>query len=132
MPESFQHQQLVKILLKEALCLIPSGCHKLIQLDDYGILTIPEKTIDGYRPDLYYRFEGLLIIGEAKTSDDVDKQHSRAQYESYIKECANFQGMAFLIIAVPWIERATAHNMIQILKKKIPGSYTTKILEWIG
>jgi hypothetical protein len=95
-------------------------------------LAIPAKTIEGYRPDIYYFFEDLLIIGEAKTADDVERQHSRAQYEAYMKECANFHGKAVLIIAVPWMEHAAANNIVRNLKKKIPGSYTIKILEWIG
>jgi len=48
-----------------------------------------------------------------------------------MKECANFQGKAVLLIAVPWIERAAANNIIQRLRKRIPGNYTTKIIEWI-
>lgn len=132
MAESFQHQQLVQLLKKEVLKLVPSDCHKLIQLDTSDSLAIPVKMIEGYRPDLYYRFEDLLIIGEAKTADDFDRQHSRAQYEAYMKECANFQGKAVFIIAVPWMECAAANNIVQNLRKKILGSYTIKILEWIG
>ena len=132
MAESFQHQQLVKLLKKEVVKLIPSGCHILIQQDTPDSLALPTKMIEGYRPDIYYCFDDLLIIGEAKTASDVEKQHSRAQYVAYIKECANFHGNAILIIAVPWMERATANNILRNLRKKIPGSYTTKILEWLG
>ena len=132
MAESFQHQQLVRLLRSDALKLIPSGCEGLIQQDTPDSLSLPAKTIEGFRPDIYYCFEDLLIIGEAKTADDVERRHSRAQYEAYLKECAKFQGKAFLIIAVPWLERATANNIVQNLKKKTPGNYTTKILEWIG
>jgi hypothetical protein len=132
MAESFQHQQLVQLLKKEVLELIPSGCQGLIQQDTPASMALPPKTIEGFRPDIYYCFEGLLIIGEAKTSDDVERQHSRTQYAAYIKECAKFQGKAVLIIAVPWMERASANNIVQNLKKKILGNYTIRILEWIG
>lgn len=132
MAESLQHQQLVQLLKKEVVELIPSGRQALIQQDTPDSLALPAKTIEGFRPDIYYCFEDILIIGEAKTSDDVERQHSRTQYGAYMKECANFHGKAVLIIAVPWIERAAANNIIRNLKKKIPGNYATKILEWIG
>ena len=132
MSESFQHQQLVQLLKNEFVQLIPLGCQGLIQQDSSGSLVLPPKTIESYRPDIYYCFEGLLIIGEAKTANDVERQHSRAQYESYLRECASFHGRAFLLLAVPWMERATAHNILRNLRKKIPGNYTTKIIEWIG
>lgn len=131
MPESYQHQELVQLLKREILKLIPSGCQILIQQDTPDSLSLPPRTIGGFRPDVYYCFENLLIIGEAKTEGEVEKQHGRAQYEAYMKECANFQGKAVLLIAVPWIERAAANNIIQRLRKRIPGNYTTKIIEWI-
>lgn len=131
MAESIQHQQLVQLLKREVIGLIPLGCHMLIQQDTPESLAVPVKTIEGHRPDIYYCFEGLLIIGEAKTTDDVERKHSRAQYESYLKECAKFQGKAILIIAVPWMEHATVNNILQNLKKRMPGNYTIKTLEWI-
>lgn len=132
MSESFHHQQLVRLLKKEVVALIPLDCQGLVQQDSPDCLALPPKTIEGYRPDIYYCFESLLIIGEAKTANDVERKHSRAQYEAYMRECTNFHGNAILIIAVPWMERATVHNILQNLRRKIPGSYTTKILEWIG
>lgn len=131
MAETYKHQELVQLLKKEVSKLIPAGCQILIQQDTPDTLSLPPQTIDGFRPDIYYCFENLLIIGEAKTEGDVEKQHSRAQYEAYLKECANFQGEAVLLIAVPWLESAAANNIIQKLKKKIPGNYTTKIIRWI-
>ncbi|NJD02289.1 MAG: hypothetical protein FIA99_06765 [Ruminiclostridium sp.] len=132
MSESFQHQQLIQLLRKEVVELIPIGCQGLIQQDSSDSLALPPKTIDGYRPDIYYCFEDLLIIGEAKAAEDVERRHSRAQYEAYLRECASFNGRAILLMAVPWMECATAHNILQNLRKNIPGNYSTKILEWIG
>lgn len=131
MAESFQHQQLVQLLKKEVTELIPVGCQGLIQQDTPDSMALPSRTIEGFQPDIYYRFENLLIIGEAKTADDVERLHSRAQYEAYLKECARFQGRAIFIVAVPWLECAAANNIVQRLRKKIPGNYTTKIFEWI-
>lgn len=74
----------------------------------------------------------MLIIGEAKTSNDIERLHSRLQYESYIQKCSTFPGQAMFIIAVPWMDRAAAHNIIRKICKKYPGRYTVRILDGVG
>ena len=73
-----------------------------------------------------------MVIGEAKTSDDIERLHSRQQYESYVLKCALFDGEAVFLVAVPWIDRATIHNILRLLRKKYPGNYHVRILEGIG
>lgn len=131
MPESIQHHQLVQILKLEMQAVVPPDRWRLIQIDSPDSLNPPSKTIEKYRPDAYYQFEELLVIGEAKTSNDVEKQHSRAQYESYLRECSNFSGQAILIIVVPLLEQASANNILQNLKKKFLGDYQIIVKGWI-
>lgn len=132
MPESNQHLQLVKILIEEISKNVPPDCVGLIQFDSPDSTNHPPETIEGYRPDAYYQFENLLVIGEAKTSDDVDRRHSRDQYEAYLKECASFYGQAFFVITVPLLEKATANNILYNLRKTIPGDYKIIVKGWIG
>ena len=129
MPESIQHQQLVEQIKKEFESIIASDYRCFVCCDSATSAYLPPKTNDGYRPDVYYQYEDFLLIGEAKTSKDVEKRHSREQYETYVKECASFHGQAFLFLAVPWAEHATAHNILWKLKKRYPGNYTIKILK---
>ena len=77
MSESINHHQLVQVLKNEVQAVVPSDCWILIQIDSPESLSLPSKTSEGYRPDIYYQFEKLLVIGEAKSSSDVEKQHSR-------------------------------------------------------
>ena len=37
---------------------------------------------EGYVPDLYYKYNDLIIIGEAKTENDLERVHSINQFES--------------------------------------------------
>ena len=131
MPESSQHLKLVKILIDEITKIIPSDCFRLLQTDTPDSLNYPPKTSEGYRPDAYYQFEDLLVIGDAKSRNDVEARHSRAQYESYLKECAGFHGQAFMILVVPLLEQASANNILRNLKKKIPGEYKIIVNGWI-
>ena len=132
MPESIQHHQLVQILKKEVQAIVSSDQWGLIQMDSPESSSPPPKTIDGYRPDVYYQFENLLVIGEAKTSNDVETRHSRAQYASYLKECANFDGQAFLIMVVPLLEQASVNNILRNLKKAFSGNYQIIVKGWLG
>ena len=132
MSESIQHHQLVQVLKNEVKSIVPPECWGLVQIDSPDSLNLPPKTVEGYRPDIYYQFDKLLVIGEAKTSNDVERQHSRAQYESYLKECAIFSGQAILIVAVPLLEQASANNILRNLKKKHPGKYQIIVKGWIG
>lgn len=132
MSESLQHRQLVKLILKETLSIVGQDNKALIASDAFDELALPPLTSEGFRPDVYYCFNDILIIGEAKTSDDVERLHSRAQYESYINKCSLFQGKATFIIAVPWMEHATINNIVKKIAKQYPGTYTIKILDGIG
>ena len=70
-----------------------------------------------------------MIIGEAKTSDDIMRKHSLCQYESYLRKCSLYTGNAEFVIAVPWIDQASANNILRKLKSDIPGDYSIKVLK---
>lgn len=113
MTESAQHIKLVEIIAARAQKMVPEHYWPLIAIDTPTSNNLPQSTSEGFKPDLLYNFERMLIIGEAKTSQDIERPHSKSQYLSYIKECDAFAGQAFLIIAVPWTERITVANLIK-------------------
>ena len=64
-------------------------------------------SIEGYVPDAYIMLneQGRLVIGEAKSMEDLENAHTEAQITAFLRRCAMAQGSA-LILAVPWpIER---------------------------
>jgi hypothetical protein len=128
MTESIKHYEFVQYIKKEFENIVPEDCKRLIDCDSFSSVSLPPQFTNGHRPDVYYQFKDLLLIGEAKTNNDVERKHSHEQYESYIKACTSFQGQAILILAVPLMEQATIHNILCKLKKKYPGNYQTKVL----
>ena len=132
MSESLQHQQLVKQILNYTINLVGEDKKSQIATDTANSTIAPPLTQEGYRPDLYYNSGEMLIIGEAKTSDDIEREHSRKQYESYIRKCSLFPGQSILVFAVPWMDHATLHNIVTRIRKHYPGTYTIKILDGIG
>lgn len=129
MSESAQHKELVELIIKyvedhvgrEHICFIES--------DIADNRPLPPMTEEGFRPDVTYEYKGLMIIGEAKTKDDVLRDHSLKQYASYLKKCSCFQGKAEYVMAVPWMEHASANNVIKKIKKDYPGDYEIKIIK---
>lgn len=113
MTESSLHIELVSIIECAIRKLVSEDNWSLIAVDSAKSKHLPRRMAEGFIPDVLYDFDGLLIIGEAKTGKDVDRDHSKKQYASYVKKCKAFTGEAYIIVAVPWTERITATNLLK-------------------
>ena len=132
MSESGQHKKLVQLIIDDISNMVGADYCCFIESDLSDERPLPQLTPEGFRPDVMYQYGDRLFIGEAKTADDVDREHSLKQYESYIKKCSLFSGHATFILAVPWLEYATVYNIIKRIKKMYPGNYSVKIIKGIG
>ena len=82
--ESLKHHNLVKKMYE----YIVNGENIVVSLIESDIFEVDGKVTrmpEGFIPDLYYKYNGLLIIGEAKTDKDFEREHSLQQYISYLK-----------------------------------------------
>ena len=131
MSESGQHKKLVEIIIEYVEGQVGHDYVCFIESDMSDDRPLPALTEEGFRPDVVYEYNGLMIIGEAKTSDDVLREHSLAQYASYLRKCSLYSGKAMYVMAVPWMEQASANNVIKEIKKDYPGDYEIKILKGI-
>lgn len=132
MSESLQHQQLVKQIIDATINIVGKENESLIATDAIDGFALPPLTNEGFRPDVYYCYRNILIIGEAKTSSDIERLHSRKQYESYIRKCSLHKGEAVFIVAVPWMDHAAIHNILAKIRKKYPGDYLIRIIDEMG
>ena len=113
--ESKAHHTLVKYIYKYVSNLsdVEFG---LIESDIYEINGNVTRMNEGFVPDLYYNFNDLCIIGEAKTEDDLDREHSINQYKSYIshleKKYSN-GSKCLIVVAVPWSASITAYKILK-------------------
>lgn len=129
MSESEQHKKLVELIIEYVEDRVGQDYICFIESDISDDRPLPPMTEEGFRPDVTYKYNGLMIIGEAKTKDDILRDHSLAQYASYLKKCSLFQGKAEYVMAVPWVEQASANNVIKKIKKDYPGDYKIKIIK---
>lgn len=79
----------------------------------------PPPTIGTNRPDAYARdiSTGRTVIGEAKTTDDIDNQHTRDQLSAYF-EYLRTQPEGELWIGVPWLSAGTAIRISMLVRKQ--------------
>lgn len=114
--ESLKHHNLVKKMYE----YIVNGENIVVSLIESDIFEVDGKVTrmpEGFIPDLYYKYNGLLIIGEAKTDKDFEREHSLQQYISYLKYLKKYSNecRCIFIIAVSWETTKTAFRIISKL-----------------
>lgn len=131
MSESSNHQKLVGLIIEYVRERVGENYACFIETDLSDGSPLPQLTDEGFRPDVFFEYNGTLIIGEAKTSDDILREHSCQQYVSYLRKCSLYLGNSEFVIAVPWVDQATANNLLMKIKHDIPGNYNIKVLRGI-
>lgn len=115
--ESKIHRDLVNLIViyikKNHSNLDPN----LFYIDNGDPNASPPQMGDGYRPDFFYEWDHQLIIGEAKTPFDLERQHSVFQYHSFINQCENFEGNAQFILSTNWYCEAAAKNLLSKIRR---------------
>ena len=89
---------------------------EFIQSDIFEVHGNVDRTIDRYIPDLYYDFDNCVLLGEAKTSEDLDRQHSIQQYLSYLNKLeqkAQNYTKCYFILATPWGDSISGFRIIK-------------------
>ena len=117
MSESLEHHNYVKVIYNYVQKMIDQSEACFLKADIFSC-DKPTLVYGSFVPDVMYCYNNKLIIGEAKTLDDYNREHSYKQYESYIKECGNFPGESYLIICIPWPLFLNAKNHFKLLKNK--------------
>ena len=101
--ESNKHHTLVKKIY-EYVKGINFVEEKLIESDIFEVSGNVTRMPEGVIPDLFYKHDNLLIIGEAKTDEDLEREHSLYQYQVYFNYLRNKsrKGMeCIFVMAVP-------------------------------
>jgi hypothetical protein len=121
MTESSTHVLLVSELLQWV-------DHNIIPRDDLCILvdslsSSPDSRpppIGGKVPDVYVKSVGsdrLVLIGEAKTSLDVETEHTRDQFRDYLDHLKS-QRVSILLIAVPWHKTRLVQSIVRRVQEE--------------
>lgn len=108
MAESALHIELVKAMYKWVCIAYFNGDDGLVlvSLPSTPVHSKPLRVLGGYEPDLFAKdlSSNLLILGEAKTSEDIGRLHSKEQYRAYYETCKYHNGPSILVFAVPFFD----------------------------
>lgn len=120
MPESSIHTNLVKLLAKWVVELLPpeDSSHMLIDIPENSPQKKPPKLYE-FVPDIFVSNTSryTFIIGEAKTAADIDNNHTVEQLTAFLRKCSESDN-SLLVLAVPWHEVKLAKSLIKYCKKK--------------
>lgn len=85
----------------------------------------PPTVIDGFRADIYVHTPKYIIIGEAKTDNDIVKKHTAAQLAAYIQEAKTFTQERHIVMSSSWAAYATMRNFLRNFRKQFDLSDIT-------
>lgn len=78
-----------------------------------------------YYPDVFYRDENKIVIGEAKTDNDIINSHTGAQIEAYIKHTRLYDLEKHIILCSSMYALAELTNLA-IRKKRQANALDVK------
>lgn len=119
MAESNVHISLVNIAYNYIVDIVPDDYTLLVLKDCPDSKEKPNRNKDGFYPDVEYCYNSLLVIGEAKTRQDVDTKHSVSQIKSYIEECHSFPGESLLVLSVPETSREIMDAIVSSIQHQL-------------
>jgi hypothetical protein len=132
MAESRSHIVLVSILVQWIADSLLDGDRSYIIVDDpdsSGKMKPP--MIGHFVPDVFvsHTKKHLCVIGEAKTSHDIDNTHTIQQIDTFLQKCGE-SGNSLFVLAVPWHRVGLAASLLDYRKRKMGLQYVkSRVLE---
>lgn len=130
MSESRSHIELVQVAKNYIIDSIPEEYSIFVQM--HSADTQRPQVLESFIPDVFVEIPDLLMIGEAKTINDFDREHSKAQFDVYLNKCDSFHGESCLVISVPWQIVPSAKNYFRRIKKRREYTMDIAIINELG
>src|SRR5687768_4988999 len=123
MPESQIHIRLVARIVSHVTAQFPDCC--LCVLRDHPESNKCEKPpgIGGYHPDVFAEDTPptFTIIGEAKTAEDLETDHSKLQFRAFLSYL-QLRPKPRLIVATQWYAVNSARSLLAAAKREVLAS----------
>ena len=69
-------------------------------------------------PDVYYNDSNYVILGEAKTDNDIDQEHTHRQLNDYINEARTYDADRIIVLCTSILGFSKMKNIIVAKKMK--------------
>ena len=115
--ESLTHMTFVK-KIAEYISTIPEDyTHNLLCAELPGEYNRCPPIIGGSVPDVFYNDSHYIILGEAKTDNDIEQAHTQRQLNDYISEVRTYEADRIIVLGTSVLGFSRMKNII--VTKKI-------------
>ena len=112
MAESKAHMDFVRRIVSYSGSNISMCDPALIQAELPEFYARTPRVIGGYFPDVYHKGTNCILIGEAKTDNDIENPHTEAQLNCYIEEVRCYNVERHIVLCSSIFSYALLKNMI--------------------
>jgi len=117
MAESGIHMNFVRNIVSY-MATMPNIMSELIESDLPEYSSRTTQALNRYYPDVYYCDGTSIIIGEAKTDNDIDNLHTMSQLDAYIAHLGIFNMKRHIILSGSFYAFPELKNLIIRKKRK--------------
>lgn len=116
--ESLTHMSLVKKAADYVSTIPVDFTRNLLCVELPGEFNRCPPIIGGSIPDVFYNDSDYIILGEAKTDNDIDQDHTRRQLNDYINEVRTYDADRNIVLCTSVMGFSRMKNIIVTKKMK--------------
>lgn len=116
--ESLSHMTFVKKIADYVSTIPEDFTRNLLCVELPGEYDRCPQIIGGSIPDVFYNDSNYIILGEAKTDNDIDQEHTQRQLNDYINEARTYDADRNIILCTSIMGFSRMKNIIVIKKMK--------------
>lgn len=116
--ESLSHMTFVKKIADYVSTIPEDFTRNLLCVELPGEYDRCPQIIGGSIPDVFYNDSNYIILGEAKTDNDIDQEHTQRQLNDYINEARTYDADRNIVLCTSIMGFSRMKNIIVIKKMK--------------
>lgn len=116
--ESLTHMTFVKKIADYVSTIPDDFTRNLLCVELPGEYNRCPQIIGGSIPDVFYNDSNYIILGEAKTDNDIDQEHTQRQLNDYINEARTYDADRNIVLCTSIMGFSRMKNIIVIKKMK--------------
>lgn len=116
--ESLTHMTFVKKIADYVSTIPGDFTRNLLCVELPGEYNRCPQIIGGSIPDVFYNDSNYIILGEAKTDNDIDQEHTQRQLSDYINEARTYDADRNIVLCTSIMGFSRMKNIIVIKKMK--------------
>ena len=119
--ESLSHMTFVKKIADYVSTIPEDFTRNLLCVELPGEYDRCPQIIGGSIPDVFYNDSNYIILGEAKTDNDIDQEHTQRQLNDYINEARTYDADRNIVLctSIMGFSRMKNITVIKTMKEQL-------------